>query len=243
LAHALFERAWSTKEAKVSLPIWQRAGAIYDSLLAEQPDDPNRMRNVALVEKYMGSQLERIDRKASVPHYQRALALDERRLARSPEDPQVRLDTAIDVSNLAVGFEAEHDYEAAIALRARSTEMRRALAEADPRNVMVRGRLGRSLQAQARTEALAGRADAAFPHVREALDIARATLKDAPDAVDRAELADTLSALGLVEERRGRRDASCRAYREAMIAYTATTASYVPHRGATEAALVRCAGH
>jgi eukaryotic-like serine/threonine-protein kinase len=215
LAHALFEVAWGLSDAPGAMPVWMRARELYDGLLRERPDDLSAMRNVALVEKYLGALAERRrDSAATQQHYARALELDERRLARTPGDPQARLDTAIDLSNLAGTYEEEQDYARGIALRTRSVEMRRALADADPQNVLPRARLAYGLAALARVEAIAGRMDAAEPRIAEAVSLARSVATtDVQGAT--ADLAEVLGNLGFVEARRSRRDASCRAYREA----------------------------
>ena len=241
LANALFEQAWNLgNDPKQSLPVWQRAAGLYDGLLAEKPDDLSRVRNVALVEKYMGGQLQDTDRAASIRHYQRAFDLDSTRLAKFPADPQVQLDVAIDLSNLAIVFEDRREYDRALALRARSTEMRRALADADPQNVLARNRLGRSLQAQAWTEQRTGHPDLALAHAREAVDLALATFRVASDTVDRGELAESLAALGFIQRDHGDHDGSCRTLREAMTLYGGGVAGTLRYRQSAEKAASAC---
>ena len=241
LANALFERAWRIGD-QTALPIWRRAGELYDGLLADEPNNPQRIRNVALVEKYVGGLLEQSDPPASLDHYRRALALDERRLARQPENPQVRLDTAIDLSNLAVSVETLHDYPQAIALRRRSADIRRALLAADPRNVLVRGRLAFALKALARAEGHAGGLEAALAHAQESVALARQTLADAPDTLNRSELGDALATLAWVEDRRHHREAACGIYREALATYPTTGLKPARHREETARAVAACDG-
>ncbi len=240
LAHALFEQAWNTADRQTSLPIWQRAGGLYEGLLAEQPDDLDRLRNVALVEKYIGS---RLDQRSALVHYERALALDERRLARRPGDPQVRLDTAIDLANVAAGLEELHEYERGVVLRSRSVEIRRALLESDPQNALLRGRLAQALQGLARIETVAGHAGVAIGHAREAVLLARQTLAAAPDSVAQRGLADSLATLGLVEQRRHDADAACRAYREAVATYPRVVEGSNNYRAEAEHASAACGAH
>ena len=241
LANALFERAWSTQDPKSALALWDRALPLYEGLLGEKPDDPYRMRNLALVDKYMGGMLERIDAKASLTHYQRALTLDERLLAQSPENPQARLDTAIDLANLAQGLEMGRDYDGAITLRTRSVELRRALLSADPQNVLVRGRLARALEGLARTEANAGHLEPAATHAQDAVGLARETAATARDSVDLNTLAESLATLGYVEELRRHPEASCRAYREAFGTYVRPVPAGRNALAETERAIAICA--
>ena len=83
------------------------------------------------------------------------------------------LDTAIDLSNVAVAYERLKDFERGVVLRTRSVEMRRALAQADPQNDLLRGRLAHALASLARVEATSRRFDAAVRHAAEAVTLAR----------------------------------------------------------------------
>jgi eukaryotic-like serine/threonine-protein kinase len=220
LASALFTAAWNKGGTREALPIWERAGALYDQVLAAKPDDPARMRNVALVEKYIGGVYDRLDEDtAAAPHYRRALALDERRLALMPDDPQARLDTAIDLANIAVIVEHGPEWRGAIALRVRSVAIRRTLVAADPQNVLVRNRLGVALAALARVEARAGDVGQALIHGEEAVALHRQTLHRAPDTPSRVALADSLESLARIHGLKGDRAGRCRAYREAVSLY------------------------
>ena len=183
------------------------------------------------------------DPAASVRHYQRALELDERRLARTPDDPQARLDTAIDLSNVAVAYERLNDFERGVALRTRSMEMRRALAQADPQNDLIRGRLAYALASLARVEATTRRFDAAVGHAAEAVTLARTSASGAaPDHMHRIALAEALASLAFVEGQRSQRAASCRWYREANALYIQANATRTNHQIETRSALAACGG-
>jgi serine/threonine protein kinase len=218
LANARFEVAWGIADPRAALPAWERARVLYDAILAERPDDPDAMRNVALVEKYTGARYDLLnDRSRALTHYQRALALDEQRLAKSPGNQQAQLDTAIDVANVASVYEDLGDYERAASLRARSLAMRRALAEADPQNVLLRARLAYALAFGARVEALRGRLDAAVPLSDESLRLARELIATTKDTSFEYDLAVALTVRGYVDQRRGLQAAACRAFREAVL--------------------------
>ncbi len=45
------------------MPIWKRTIELYEAELRDKPDDPNRQRNVALAEKYLGGVLDDPDRR------------------------------------------------------------------------------------------------------------------------------------------------------------------------------------
>jgi serine/threonine protein kinase len=244
LANALFEVAWGTSDARASLPIWQRTGALYQGLLDERPDDLDAMRNVALVEKYLGGRYERLrDTPSALRHYQRALDLDERRLAQRPGDPQARLDVTIDLANVASAHEALGDLERGLPLRLRAIEMRRALAAADPQNTLIGGRLGRSLAALARIESLTGRLDQASAHLDEALPMLRKSAASAPaDRTLQAELSAALGTRAQLEAQRGSRASSCRAYREAAGILARADAASVNIADAITSGAAACGG-
>ena len=122
-----------------SLRYWQRAGEMYDELLAKRPDDPARQRNAALVEKYLGGYFEEDhDYVTALGHHTRALALDERRAAAAPEDRQVQFDLAVDLSNVAYAHFMRKQYAEAIAVYQRSLVLRERLAATDPKDALSR---------------------------------------------------------------------------------------------------------
>jgi tetratricopeptide (TPR) repeat protein len=124
------------------LPHWQRALAVYNELLAERPDDSGRLRNVALVEKYIGAHYERqLDYAAALEHHRAALRLDEARARRQPDDRILQLDLAIDLSNLAFVQWQQGDLGEAALLYERSLAIREQLAATDPKDMLARGKV------------------------------------------------------------------------------------------------------
>ena len=95
LAKAAFDVAFSV-HGEEAIPYWQRAAELFDAALAEKPEDPERQRNVALVEKYWGSVLDNLQRddEAGV-HYSRARSLDEKRYASDPNNRGTQFDFAV----------------------------------------------------------------------------------------------------------------------------------------------------
>ena len=125
-----------------AIPYWQRAAELFNATLAEKPEDPERQRNVALVEKYWGSVLDTLQRddEASV-HYSRARALDEKRYASNPNNRGIQFDLAIDLANTAAMAEGAGRLDEAYDLYSRSLEMRQKLSASDPRDVRTKGRV------------------------------------------------------------------------------------------------------
>ena len=121
--------------------------------------------------------------------------------------------------------------------------MRRALAQADPQNDMIRGRLAYALASLARVEAATRRFDAAVGHAAEAVTLARTSASGAaPDHMHRIALAEALASLAFVEGQRSQRTASCRWYREANALYAQANATRTNHQAETRSALAACGG-
>jgi len=139
---ALFAMATSARREE-SLRYWERAGAIYESLLAEQPGDWNAQRNVALVEKYVGTHFSKIEDDArAMAHYERALALDERRLQTDPSNREVQVDVANDLGLVASTKMDIGRYAESAAGYERNLAMREALLAADPKDATAKRFVG-----------------------------------------------------------------------------------------------------
>ena len=141
-SRAAFSRALVVQDAAASIPHWQKALELAESELADKPDDRDRLRNVALVEKYLGGRLDALERDDEAEaHYRRALALDERRYTADPGNRVVQFDLAIDLANVAAIAEGRGRNDEAYTLFQRSFELRRQLSSADPKDELARGRL------------------------------------------------------------------------------------------------------
>lgn len=94
----------------------------FEALLRERPENPDRMRNVALVHKNLASLAGDAGDKATARgHAEQAVALDARRLSLRPNGRQERLDAAISFAELAAAqtavAESRPHYERSLALR------------------------------------------------------------------------------------------------------------------------------
>jgi tetratricopeptide (TPR) repeat protein len=193
---------------------WQRAGEVFESLLAEQPDNPDRQRDVALVEKYLGGHYQATgDLNAALRHHARALDLDRRRAESDPKNRQAQLDLAIDLGNVAWIHDAGGRFIEAVEAYEQSRNIRRRLAESDAKDDYARGRLAYVLDSLARSYSKVGRHADALAHAREAVAIADA--RRAVDGQNHTELVEYVSGLAIVERAAGRVDASCSAARRA----------------------------
>ena len=194
---------------------WQRAGEVFESLLAEEPDNLNAQRNVALVEKYLGGHYQGAgDLEAALRHHRRALELDRSRAEAAPQNRQAQLDLAIDLGNVAWIDDAAGRFAEAVESYEQSRDLRRRLSESDPKDDYARGRLAYVLDVLARSYSKLGRHLEALAHAREAVAIADA--RRSADTQNRSELVDYLSGLAQVERAAGRLEASCMDARRAQ---------------------------
>jgi non-specific serine/threonine protein kinase/serine/threonine-protein kinase len=233
LAWVLFDQALAeqSRDAEASLDYWHKAGAIYEAELAEQPQDLNRQRNVALVEKYVAGRYEmRDDFREAARHYHRALDLDLSRQARTATDRVVRFDVAIDYSNLAHMAEADGDLEKAEELFAKSLGIRQELARSDPRDVLSQLKVGTVTWRLGRVQRLRGRYPEATATLTRAIEVLDAAERVTRDRSSRGELAAALYERGRLEAVTGGRAAACAFARRAaaMVAVEPTLKSYLP---------------
>jgi serine/threonine protein kinase len=218
LAGVVFEQALalqSTDRAR-SLQHWRTAGEIYEAELAERPDDPARLRNVALVEKYVGGVYGRESAVEARPHYQRALDLDLRREAQEPADRQVKFDVAIDYSNLANSADQSGDYATAERMLALSLRLREELAASDPRDMLAQLKVGSASWRLGRVQRIEGRLQDARVTLARAVAVLEAVLKVSNDHPSRSELTVALFHLGELERVERHQEAACGTYRRAL---------------------------
>jgi non-specific serine/threonine protein kinase/serine/threonine-protein kinase len=199
LARALFALSGSVQPPEAKIPYWQRTGRLFEELLVEDPADPVRQRNVALVGRNLGGLLASLQRHQEArPHLERALALDTQRLAAAPDNRSAKLDTAIDYSQVATLHEQLGDRAEALSLLKKSAAIRQALAESDPDDVLTRGLLGSLRERIAILELKNGNA-------AEARALARNAVSDLESVAGKTKAARDLDALN--SARRTLRDA------------------------------------
>jgi serine/threonine protein kinase/tetratricopeptide (TPR) repeat protein len=146
LASVHFSLAFGLDASPEALQAWEAAGKIFETLLGEKPEDADRRRNVALVNKYIGgwySRRKQFD--LAEPRYRRAMELDERTLAADPADRRAQFDLAIDLSNVATVLANRGVRDEALRLFERSVAMREARATSDRDDVQAQLTLARAL--------------------------------------------------------------------------------------------------
>jgi non-specific serine/threonine protein kinase/serine/threonine-protein kinase len=217
VASATFMAALAADMAPASLPLWERSGAIYEALLAERADT-EAMRNVALVQKYLGTYHQvHQDYERALSHYERARVLDEQRLSQNPTDRITQLDVALDLSNVA-DIRWRRGERAAAALFERSLAMRQALADSDPKDEFAQSRVAYAREYLARIYRDLNELPRALEHGRAALQIHETIETKTRDSV--LDVARLLSTLGDIESAMRRRDAACASYERSFMIYS-----------------------
>jgi eukaryotic-like serine/threonine-protein kinase len=212
---AAYFAAAQTADPSRRIDAWQRALQVYRSLLADQPADPVRQRNVALVEKYLSTEYEmRGEYAVALERHRAALDLDEQRAQKTPDDRVLKFDLAIDLSNIAFGLWHTGDLEAAAATYQRSLALREELASSDPKDVLARGRVALVHRQLGLLNEARGLKTEAIAQFHEAVRLANPD----PSTLDgRLTLAESLIALGRLETNRAD---SCAAWARAFDFYS-----------------------
>lgn len=208
-------RTWLSQAPNA--PFWQASNRLFDEVLAADPTNANRMRNVALTEKNLGGYFDRhgdLDR--ALAHYLRALALDERRVQAQPSDRQAQIDLAIDIGSVGHIHEKRETYAEAIEAYRRSLEIRQRLSKTDSADVYARGREAFSRTALARVYLLTGSVAEAREHAERAVAL-NETLGHL--GVYAAQVGTSLTQLADVQQREGRARAACDTYGRAVRAF------------------------
>jgi non-specific serine/threonine protein kinase/serine/threonine-protein kinase len=185
----------------------RRSLAIFDALLAAAPTDPEAQRNVALACKSLGATLNDLKRYDEVEQlYRRALALDEARLAADPDSAMTRMDVSFDLSSLA-GLLHNLRKPEAVAYWERTIEIRRALADADPKDMRANGRLAFALKGSGLTRMRFADYARALEDLQAAVTPIDALLSVNPnDRMALSYAAETFHNMGISEQQLIRRD-------------------------------------
>jgi len=184
-------------------------------MLAEKPDDPDRQRNVALVEKYIADRFNsRNDNASALLHFTRALELDERRLQANPGNRSVQFDVAVDLCSSGLAKrKLERLADASVDLQ-RCLAIREGLAASDTKDVLARDKVAAAHHRLGALYLDMNRLQDALNQYRKAVAIAEPLAS--VDANEQHLLSEYLASLGSAEERAGDHAASCRDYRRVV---------------------------
>lgn len=216
VASGHFAVALSEPDRAEKVRHWLAAEPIFEALLASKPDDADRMRNVALVNKYLGGvrQIDREDEEAE-RRYRRALELDERRAAAAPASRLVQFDLAIDLANLGSVLAKKKQYGEALRFYERSVAMRERLVASDPKDVLAQQTLAVVLVAVARLRFIMEDLDGAARDAQRAFDLARG-VPVADEELVRRTATKAMLVLAQVDVEQGRRATACERHRLAF---------------------------
>jgi tetratricopeptide (TPR) repeat protein len=219
-----------------SIALWMKARDVFEALLADEPENPERQRNVALVAKYLGEQYRRAgDLDSALAQHRRAQEIDQQRVARDAGNRQAQLDLALDWSSLG-GLYRERGQlpEAALTLE-QSLAVRTQLAASDPNDDYTRGRLAHAHLILGAVYADVGRLADGLEHLREAVRLNESRPRD--DIQRRLELADSLRYLAQIEHRAGKETPACTHYAEAARLLLPPSSSMAPDSLARQKAI------
>ena len=221
---------------------WEAAGREFEALLADRPDDPDCMRNVALVDKYMVNLLNGTGEfDESLRRAERAASLDERRLQMRPRDPQARLDAAIAYGQLASQV---RNIMRKLELVEKSLVLREEIVREDPANAFARQTHRRSYALAAWVRLDAGDPAGAAVTAARALALFEAENPVLVEANERMYRATALLVLATLDARHGRRADGCARLARAeadMAATLAPSVAYVRFLDETRGRLQLCA--
>jgi tetratricopeptide (TPR) repeat protein len=174
-----------------------------EALLTRKPDDQDRQRSVARIEKYIAAIFYPRDPDRAFEHMKRASELDEQRIKKSSNDPIAKLDWAIDLSQWADYYEMKKDLRKAIDFTRRSLALRREIAAANPKDAWAQERLAFILQRLGSLQ-LTPSADQALASYKEALAVGG----------DPRTRADSFAGVGAAYQKLGNELAACASYAE-----------------------------
>jgi tetratricopeptide (TPR) repeat protein len=214
IARIWFKKAVNMRRAESErLELWGRLRAYYTARLAEQPDDPERIRSLALVHKSVsGLYAFRREWAQALEHDHEAMSLDERRLVLLPDDRNVRMDYSFSLGRLGEDLCLAGSRAEGITYLERAVAIRREIVAGEPEDNRARERLAWMLGELGQQRSLNGEVAEGERLVREALDI-RGRI-GAPGFGENS-VPDLHKTLAQAADRRGERRTACAEWRQA----------------------------
>ena len=222
-------------DGDAALAMWRRTLDVYQADLGRKPSDPNNMRNVALVHKYMENWFARKkDWAECVRQMAAARDLDAKRLTLAPNNRMVRLDLTFDLTQLAAIRYGTGEYNLALTGFDEVIALRKQLADEDPQDANLKQRLAFARLMRGNTLLQLSRVAAAAAELREVLQMAGAFYeRDRTNLTSLTYMAEAHLCLGDCATRWNRRAESCAEYREARRMYV-EVARHKPHTDEVE---------
>jgi tetratricopeptide (TPR) repeat protein len=150
----------------------RRQVEIAERLLALEPQNATRQRNVAIAYKYYGGVLQELrELEAAGGLYEKARALDQALVEKDPSNPHQRLDLSFSLASIGSLRRDQGDLDGALTAYRSALELRRAVYAEDPANEFAFYSLAKGHESLAYVLALKGDMEGAVVHAREALDL------------------------------------------------------------------------
>jgi tetratricopeptide (TPR) repeat protein len=135
-AGQLFDEASDIPDPANRIGPFQDLVKRYEALSASRPNDPQQRRNVALMEKYLGSFLSRTGRAdESLDHKRHALEIDSNLVENYPDNRQYLIDLHNDLRIVCGSLERLGRFEEALSYIRRAESLSRKLVAADPNDL------------------------------------------------------------------------------------------------------------
>ena len=224
---------------KDKLPYLEEEASVFDTMLDQDPSNPDRVRNAALAHKNIAGLLIGSKVLGDAPrHLKRAEELDAALVRAAPNNPEHKMDLAIDLGQWGEYYDEKGDTAKAIQYTKEGLAIRRELVSADPKDMRAQSRLAYSLS-RLGDLLINTSVPQALVSYREAKSIAELL----PTASVREErLADAMSGIGEAYEKLGDARRSCSAYGEAAKLYRVlkNLPDHAIQAAAAEKAFARC---
>jgi eukaryotic-like serine/threonine-protein kinase len=204
-----------------SVEAFARSRDIYESLLLERPDEPQVLRNLSQVHKYLaGLHYRKGEYRPGLDLIAKARAIDEKLLAANPESPQAQVDLTFSLNQLSWGHSNLGDLAPALEAMQESLAMRERIVAGNPEDARAQDQLAYAFRARGRLRRQTGERAAA----RQDYERAHAIYTDLRargygGAYGGSELGVTELALGELAAEEGRQADACQWYRRSAAIY------------------------
>ncbi|MET0552815.1 MAG: serine/threonine-protein kinase [Vicinamibacteria bacterium] len=216
-----------------SVEPFARSREIYEALLLERPDEPEVLRNLSQVHKYVaGLQYRKGAYRDGLALIGKARAIDEKLLAANPESPQAQVDLTFSWSQQSWGHSNLGDLAPALAAMQQTLSMREKIAARNPEDARAQDQLAYAFRARGRLRRQMKDRSAQQDYERAHTIYAELRARGYGGAYGASELGVTKLALGQMAEEAGRRADACRWYRESAAVYGELADAVLPNHKA-----------
>jgi non-specific serine/threonine protein kinase/serine/threonine-protein kinase len=134
-----------------------RSREIYESLLLEKPEEPQLLRSLSQVYKYLaGLHYQKGEDRPGLDLIVKAHAIDQKLLAANPESPVAQMDLSFSLNQLSWGYSKTGDLPGALAAIQQSLDTQERILARNPGEARIQERLGYALRARASLRRKAG---------------------------------------------------------------------------------------